>query len=297
MDDKIEPGYPDERDEIIDKVQRGEMSPSEAEALVAGRKLQPLKGEPDPTEFDPMTEPDWTLLMAIAWIAYHSPDDVRKVWNKYREKCWKWSPYLRWRAPSPDGRSFVDYKGHFLEQETNASFLSLCIKDTVSLLRARGPDDDFDVVKHRRVDSVREDLEKALREGTIAATGLPFGELIRKPIVAFEWQDLTMFDANDHQDRVCRKGTQVAYDAVTLRRDDVLRLWPKPVCKVALEPLLRDVANRNGRPISQAEAKKIARGAGATETREEIRQMLEAIQGKQKPGPKAPRKNRAAGSA
>jgi hypothetical protein len=106
-----------------------------------------------------------------------------------------------------------------------------------------------------------------------------------------------MFDANDHQDRVCRNGTQVTYDAVTLRRDDVLRLWPKPVCKVALEPLLRDAANRNGRPISQAEAINIARGAGATETREEIRQMLEAIQGKQKPGPKAPRKNRAAGSA
>ena len=194
MDDKIEPGCPHERDEIIDKVQRGEMSPSEAEALVAERKLQPLKGEPDPTGFDPMTEPDWTLLMAMAWIAYHSPDDVRKVWNKYREKCWKWSPYLHWRAPSPDGRSFVDYKGHFLEQETNASFLSLCIEDTVSLLGARGPDDDSDVVKHRRVDSAREGLEKALREGTIAATGLPFGESIRKPIVAFEWQDLTMFD-------------------------------------------------------------------------------------------------------
>jgi hypothetical protein len=38
-------------------------SPSVADALVAERKLQPLKWEPDATEFDPMNEPDWTLLI------------------------------------------------------------------------------------------------------------------------------------------------------------------------------------------------------------------------------------------
>ena len=82
-----------------------------------------------------------------------------------------------------------------------------------------------------------------------------------------------------------------------LRREDVLRRWPKPVDKAALKPLLRDAVNRNGGSISQTEAIKIARKAHATETREEIRQMLEAIQGKQKRGPKGPRKNCAAGSA
>ena len=142
-----------------------------------------------------------------------------------------------------------------------------------------------------------EGLEKALRGGTITATGLPLSESIRKPIAAFEWQDLTMFDSNQDQDRVCRNGVQAAYDDVTLRRDAVLRLWPRPVCKVALEPLLRDAVTRNGGPIPQTEAIKIARKAHATETREEIRQLLEAIQGKQKPGPKGPRKNCAVRSA
>lgn len=296
MNDEIEPSWPDERDDIIDKVQRGEMSPSEAEALVAERKLQPLKWEPDATEFDPMNEPDWTLLMAVAWIAYRSPDYVRKVWDKYREKCCKWSPW-RGRAPNPDGRSFVDYKGHFLKQETDASFEQLCLEEIVSLSRPPVQDDDSDVVKRHCVRPAREGLEKALREGTITATGLPLSELIRKPIAAFEWQDLTMFDSNQDQDRVYREGVQAAYDAVMLRRDDVLRLWPKPVDKVALKPLLRDAVNRNGRPISQIEASKIARKAHATESREEIRQLLEAIQGKQKPGPKGPRKNCAVGSA
>jgi hypothetical protein len=293
MDDKIEPSWPDERDEIIDKVQRGEMSPSEAQALVTERKLQPLKREPDLTEFDPLNEPDWTLLMAVTWIAYHSSDYVRKVWDKYREKCWNWSPCTRWRAPSPDGRSFVDYKGHFLKQETDASFEQLCLEEIVSLLGPPVPDDGSGVVKRHCVRPAREGLEKALREGTITATGLPLSESIRKPIAAFEWHDLTMFDSNQDQDRVCREGVQAAYAAVTLRRDDVLRLWPKPVCKVALEPLLRDAVTRNGGPIPQTEAIKIAGRNGATESREEIRQLLEAIQGKQNPGPRGSRKNRA----
>ena len=209
MTDKIESSWPDERDEIIDMVQRGEMSPSVADALVAERKLQPLKWEPDATEFDPMNEPDWTLLMAVAWIAYRSPDYVRKVWGKYREKCWKWSPW-RGRAPNPDGRSFVDYKRHFLKQETDASFEQLCLEEIVSLY------DDSGVVKSHCVRPARETLEKALREGTITATGLPLSESIRKPIAAFEWQDLTMFDSNQDQDRVCRNGVQAAYDDVTL---------------------------------------------------------------------------------
>jgi hypothetical protein len=155
MDDKIEPSWPDERHEIIDKVQRGEMSPSEAQALVTERKLQPLKREPDLTEFDPLNEPDWTLLMAVTWIAYHSSDYVRKVWDKYREKCWNWSPCTSWRAPSPDGRSFVDYKGHFLKQETDASFEQLCLEEIVSLLRPPVPDDDSGVVKRHCVRGCR----------------------------------------------------------------------------------------------------------------------------------------------
>ena len=131
MDDKIEPSWPDERDEIIDKVQRGEMSPSEAQALVTERKLQSLKREPDLTEFDPLNEPDWTLLMAVTWIAYHSPITFERSGQISRE-IWAngvhgAGVHLTPMALFVDTRSF--------QARNHASFEQLCLEEIVSLLR------------------------------------------------------------------------------------------------------------------------------------------------------------------
>jgi hypothetical protein len=42
---------------------------------------------PDPSQFDPMKETDWTLGMAVAWIAYRSVDRVRESWPRWRREA------------------------------------------------------------------------------------------------------------------------------------------------------------------------------------------------------------------
>lgn len=69
-----------ERDELIDRVRYGRLTPAEAEAEAAHLGLERLASRPDPSQFDPMRETWWTLPMAIAWIARRSPDEVRESW-------------------------------------------------------------------------------------------------------------------------------------------------------------------------------------------------------------------------
>lgn len=57
-----------------------------AELFATGPSRPPLD------QFDPMKIPRWTLHMAVAWIMWGRPDEVREWWDAYREKCteWKW---------------------------------------------------------------------------------------------------------------------------------------------------------------------------------------------------------------
>ena len=56
------------RDELIEEVEYGRMSPAEAEAEAAKLSLGPLAATPDPRQFNPMDEVGWTLPMTVAWI-------------------------------------------------------------------------------------------------------------------------------------------------------------------------------------------------------------------------------------
>jgi len=65
------------RDDIFDKVRRGEMTPPQAEAEAVRLGMKSFASEPDPAAFDPMCLAWWSLPMAIAWIAWRSPNRVR----------------------------------------------------------------------------------------------------------------------------------------------------------------------------------------------------------------------------
>jgi hypothetical protein len=112
------------RDDLITMVQRGEMTPDDAEAEAKRLGLDPLAAEPDPNDYDPMREPFWTLPMAVAWIAYRTQDAVRNWWNEYRKECWDWH-FREWRV-GPDGPV---HQGHFLERR---------LKPTLALLEMAG---------------------------------------------------------------------------------------------------------------------------------------------------------------
>ena len=113
-----------ERDELIDRVRYGRLTPAEAEAEAAHLGLERLASRPDPSQFDPMRETWWTLPMAIAWIARRSPDEVRESWDPYRSECWEWH-FQEWRR-GPDGPV---YTGHFLEQRRPATLSLLLFAD------------------------------------------------------------------------------------------------------------------------------------------------------------------------
>jgi hypothetical protein len=59
----------DLRDELIEAVRYGRMTPAEAERQALQAGFTPLAHEPDPNLFDPLRKSFWTPAMAVAWIA------------------------------------------------------------------------------------------------------------------------------------------------------------------------------------------------------------------------------------
>ncbi|MDO8397611.1 MAG: hypothetical protein Q7T45_07310 [Bradyrhizobium sp.] len=121
------------RDDLIDKVQYGVMTPDEAEAEAELLGLRRLASHGDKT-LDPLREPDWTLPMAAAWIAYRTSDAVRGQWDDYRLDCWEWR-FRKWRV----GFDGPVHEGHFLEQCSRATLAKLSISDSVDQRAARDP--------------------------------------------------------------------------------------------------------------------------------------------------------------
>jgi hypothetical protein len=81
-------GEPDTRDSLIKKALRGAISPATAEAEAKRLKLGPLARKPKESAFDPVSEPWWTLPMAMAWIVWRRPRPVLAFWDKYRLEFW-----------------------------------------------------------------------------------------------------------------------------------------------------------------------------------------------------------------
>jgi hypothetical protein len=166
------------RDDLITMVQRGEMTPDDAEAEAKRLGLDPLAAEPDPNDYDPMREPFWTLPMAVAWIAYRTQDAVRNWWNEYRKECWDWH-FREWRV-GPDGPV---HQGHFLERR---------LKPTLALLEMAGvwPDQTGLMSVAEAIDA----LWLVLRSGGLEVTGINEDTGRRVLIPAEQWHDLTWFE-------------------------------------------------------------------------------------------------------
>ena len=103
------------RDDLIDDVQNGGMSPEAAEEEAARLGLPPLASVPDPASCNPMGETWWTLVMAIAWIAWRSLGKVCQFWDTYRRECWYWhyrgvrqGPALKQREPATLSRLILE---------------------------------------------------------------------------------------------------------------------------------------------------------------------------------------------
>jgi len=53
----------------------------------------------EPADLDPITEPAWTLLMALVWIIARDPMAVRAVWVEARRACTHWVVFPLMKLP------------------------------------------------------------------------------------------------------------------------------------------------------------------------------------------------------
>jgi hypothetical protein len=120
-----------------------------------------------------------------------------------------------------------------------------------------------------------EELLKALKAGELKAIDSNHNELLA------EFWDERSFDPR-------------TWPKVRFGRDVMLNLWPSGP---DLRAILQTAIKKKGAMLTQAEAWQIARHAGANTKRDKVIEMLKSLGGSDKPGPKGPRKNRAAPSA
>ena len=156
-------------------------------------------------------------------------------------------------------------------------------------------------------------LWRTLEAGTLIATGIDATSGIRREIRPLEWCDLQSVGIDLAAPELYRRGLSTAdlatrakpeFRELLVRREDVLRVFPEnagatedqSVSPCDLEAVLREAIDQNPK-LTQEEALKIARDAGAIEPREKIRDMLKSLGGSTKPGPRGPRKNRAGPAA
>jgi hypothetical protein len=206
----------DPRDEIADAVQRGRMTPSEAEAKLRELGLPPLAPEPDPSDFDLMEDHCWTLPMTIAWIAWRSAEEVTRASDAFRSKVSYWEQ-TRWT----DGTS--TYEGFILRPGGPANLLYLQTKESSHQAHGTLPKDAIKITAAERL------LWKALSANGIEASGIDTmtGERARIPDGA--WDDLEI-QIERHRDvlriRKRRGRAEAGYDDIQLSRVRVLALWP-----------------------------------------------------------------------
>jgi hypothetical protein len=130
------------------------------------------------------------------------------------------------------------------------------------------------------------------------AAGLVSGNPADQLLEALKADKLQAIDANGNNLRAEvwdeRSSDPRTWPKVRLRRDDMRQLWRSgPDLRAFLKKGIED----QGAMLTQAEAWKIARDAGANATRDEVIETLKSLGGSDKPGPKGPRKKHAARSA
>ena len=165
------------RDEVIERVKRGQMTPDQAEAWAAERaKLvgenfeKPFAEERTFNHYDPREDTFWSLPMAAAWIIWRTYEDVLKVAPSRGQRCKAWH-----------------------KNGANSYDLYFPRDWTLSDVYVAGAQDD-DAERIRRTNEAldaRKKLRNQLERGGLVAFGIN-AEGERKEIPAVGWQDISL---------------------------------------------------------------------------------------------------------
>lgn len=237
------------RSALIIAAEFGILSAREAEKLSESLGYGPLIEEPDADEFNPLRKFDWTLPMALAWIAALDMRDVMEQDNDYRAAATSWRRVGRQKRPTDNtSTNYIVTDGSELVQRHRSALTYFLLGDCPSGLR---PSD------------AKDRLWSKLRSGELSATGRPNGGT-RQAIEAAQWQDLEpqlertgsdveVLEAREPDKPLLKP--DVRWYNVTVKMKDVLRWWPAPKINFAWTIILEREAQSKLASILQDEAK------------------------------------------
>jgi hypothetical protein len=170
--------------DILRRAARGGLTAEQAEAEATRLGIGPLACKPNVVRFDPMQEPFWTVPMAVAWIAWRTPNAVREMWIEYRKAFREWH-FGRTRSKG-------DWlEGWHLEGRRPASMRDLnAYRENAGEAWVAQPSPTMQIAKSESA------LLAALAIGEVAASGISPESSLRRPIPAIEWLELERWVQN-----------------------------------------------------------------------------------------------------
>jgi len=225
---------PSPRDILIHRVRVGEITPEEAEIEAQRLGVGPLATKPNPIDFDPSQMPDWSLPMALAWIAWRTTDAVREHCADYREKCLLWSPGS-WNIPTGKGIEFKRIDGYELKSLRRSTSVRLSLVELyLSSKEKLPPTSQMSIAKAEK------ELFAALAAGHLGAIAKDdAGRVVEVP--QREWPYLKLFE--EQESDVLKHNALDATPAFTeikFWRKDLQRLWEEFLVQpYMIEPMTR----------------------------------------------------------
>lgn len=198
----------------------GLLTRAEAEALSEAKGWPPFESYPDPASIDVLAMPDWTLPMAVTWIIHREPSAVAKVTEAYRSqsRVWRVLPkvtIVRIKEP----RAIFTKGGthlHVLDRKIPATWFGLL----------------YEVEDRQSLGFARADLLRQFAEGGLGCSAIT-EQGGRVSISSASWQDFSVKTIRGVD--IIETPGQSSLRAPTVRRDEVLRIWPAMPDKPAAE--------------------------------------------------------------
>jgi len=212
---------PDPRQSILERFRRDEITREEADAEARACGFASLEARPDPSEFDPLAEPFWTVPMALAWIIYGSADSVRELMESYRAGCLVWRHTGDWPA---DGELSTGWRKERKEIFELLPPERMDIFDVTN--NASRKEDQNSLAKTGPI--AREEFWRAMELRTLIAEGIATGQTSHKPIRDAEWETFSWQpDPSIPEDALAGWWEkEPRYRRVFVRSADVIKLWP-----------------------------------------------------------------------
>jgi hypothetical protein len=264
------------RGDVFGLVRKGEWTPARAEDWAKRLGLPPFTGKPDIAAYDPTKEPNWTLCMALIWVASRDIGEVREAWPEW------WEAHKTWREFELHG------------------------KRCWSLGPPRRPEDysRYDAYPIDPRTAVKQ-LWRELQTGAIVATGVSKREGLRRVIRREEWCDLRPCGSHPviayFLDSACagrNEWSSEAFTKVLLPAEQVLRGFPRGGGAAVetshtddeVRALIRRAKDENGGFISQENGARIVRKEWPSVNKKRAMELVREITGNTKQGPKGPRR-------